>query len=64
VRRCRGQARKARNIIPKCKIVRYLIAILAFIAVAGALQAAEITDATGRSVTVPDRVERVVAWRN
>src|SRR5262245_60953636 len=41
-------------------VVRYLVAITSLMAAMAAAQAADVKDATGRTVTVPDRVERVM----
>ena len=42
-------------------MLRYLIVLIAFISCVGVPHAAEIADATGRTITVPDRVERLMA---
>src|SRR6266496_5464178 len=45
----------------RTSIVRYLIVLSSFLMISLSCHAAGITDATGRTVAIPDRVERIMA---
>jgi iron complex transport system substrate-binding protein len=47
--------------LKRTSIVRYLIVLSSFLMISLSGHAAGITDATGRTVTIPDRVERIMA---
>jgi iron complex transport system substrate-binding protein len=56
-----GQGKAVGSITKGSKVVRYPIAIVGLLLAGTAAGAVDVQDATGRMVTVPDRVERVMA---